>query len=200
MADRCETLRSWRIRGDVISLGQTTKIMGIVNLTPDSFSDGGQFASVSAAIDHALRLESEGADFLDLGGESTRPGAEPVSVADELRRVIPVVEKLASQLRIPLSIDTTKSRVAHEALLAGAAIINDISGLRFDPGMTHVCQQHGAGIVCMHMRGTPQTMQLDPQYDDAVAEISEFFRERRRTLIAAGLSDEQLVWDPGIGF
>ncbi len=190
----------WQIRGGRLCLGERTLVMGIVNVTPDSFSDGGKFLSVAAAVEHALLLENEGADLLDLGGESTRPGAEPVTEEEELNRVIPVVERLAGQIRVPLSIDTTKSRVAREALAAGAAIINDISGLQSDPRMADVCGESGAGVICMHMQGRPQTMQLAPTYQDVVVEVCEFFRERQQTLISAGLAAEQLVWDPGIGF
>ncbi|MDX1966409.1 MAG: dihydropteroate synthase [Planctomycetaceae bacterium] len=190
----------WQIRGGKLRLGERTLVMGIVNITPDSFSDGGKFLAATAAVEHALQLENEGADLLDLGGESTRPGAEPVSELEELRRVIPVVERLAGQVRIPLSIDTTKARVAREALAAGAAIINDISGLRSDPEIADVCREFGAGVICMHMQGTPQTMQHAPTYQDVVAEIAEFFRERQKSLAASGLAAEQLVWDPGVGF
>ncbi|MBI1345406.1 dihydropteroate synthase [bacterium] len=174
--------------------------MGIVNITPDSFSDGGQWFDSSRAIDHALQLAADGAEILDLGGESTRPGAEPVLLSDELRRVMPVVEALASQVGVPLSIDTMKAEVAREALSAGASIINDISGLRFDPEMVSVCCESRAGVVCMHMQGTPQTMQQAPTYTDVVREICDFFSHREHELVQQGLSSEQLVWDPGVGF
>lgn len=195
-----QVMFDWQIRGGRLRLGERTFVMGIVNITPDSFSDGGKFLAVTAAVEHAIQLENEGADLLDLGGESTRPGAEPVSELEELRRVIPVVERLAGQVRIPLSIDTTKARVAREALIAGAAIINDISGLRSDPEIADVCREFGAGVICMHMQGTPQTMQQAPTYQAVVAEIAEFFRERQKSLTASGLGAEQLVWDPGVGF
>lgn len=174
--------------------------MGIVNVTPDSFSDGGQFLSTSAAVDHALSLVAQGADLIDLGGESTRPGAEPVSETEELRRIVPVVQRLAAETSIPISIDTTKAGVARECLIAGAAIVNDISGLRFDPQMLDVCCELQAGVVCMHMQGTPQTMQQSPHYDDVVGEIAGFFSERDATFRQSGLTSEQLVWDPGVGF
>jgi dihydropteroate synthase len=191
---------AWRIRGREIVLGGRPKLMGIVNVTPDSFSDGGRFLDPKAAVDHALSLIAEGADILDIGGESTRPGAQPASLADELRRVVPVVERLALQSTVPISVDTYKSEVAREALQAGASIINDISGLQFDPAMVTVCREFAAGVVCMHIQGTPQTMQLAPHYDDVVREVSEFCGQRLKALVGCGLSAEQIVWDPGIGF
>jgi len=174
--------------------------MGIVNATPDSFSDGGKFLAADAAVEHALKLVDEGADFLDIGGESTRPGAEIVSSEEESRRVIPVVERLAARTQVPISIDTTKSQVARGALEAGAQIVNDISGLRFDARMIEVCRQFSCGIVCMHMQGTPQTMQLDPHYSDVVTEIGDFFTERLRTFADAGIPPERVALDPGVGF
>lgn len=190
----------WAIRGRRLAWTGDPLFMGIVNVTPDSFSDGGQFLSTSAAVDHALELVAQGADLIDLGGESTRPGAETVSAAEELRRVVPVVQRLAEQISIPLSIDTTKAQVARESLAAGAAIVNDISGLRFHPQMIEVCCEMGAGVVCMHMQGTPQTMQQAPHYDDVVGEIAAFLTERHATFLQSGLTSEQLVWDPGVGF
>lgn len=192
--------RIWSICGQRIELTETPHFMGIVNVTPDSFSDGGQFLDASAAVDQALKLEAEGADYLDIGGESTRPGSEPVSTAEELRRVIPVLIQLAEQARVPLSIDTSKSQVAAEALAAGATIVNDISGLQFDPQMAAVCAAHHAGVICMHIQGTPQTMQIAPQYADVTREVGEYFRQRLQVLNDAGISAEQIVWDPGIGF
>jgi dihydropteroate synthase len=174
--------------------------MGIVNLTPDSFSDGGRNLDPDQAVEHALRLEDEGADILDLGAESTRPGATPVSLDEELRRLLPVVERLAARVRIPLSIDTYKAEVARKTLAAGAKIINDISGLQFDPEMLHVIAQSRAGVVCMHIQGTPQTMQQSPQYGDVVAEIADYFRERLTWMESANIAREQIVFDPGIGF
>ena len=192
--------RNWIIRGGVLELGGLPKLMGIVNVTPDSFSDGGRFSSTQAAVDHALALVDQGADILDLGGESTRPGAAKVPLDEELRRVVPVVEKLIERVSIPISIDTTKAGVARAALQAGAAIINDISGLRFDPEMVEVCREYSAGVVCMHMQGTPETMQQAPAYENVVHEIVAFFEERRGELCRQGLTEEQLVWDPGVGF
>lgn len=177
-----------------------TKLMGIVNVTPDSFSDGGQFDSVSAAVEHALRLVEEGADILDIGGESTRPGAAPVSLDEELRRVVPVVRELARQTQTPISIDTSKAEVARQCLEAGAAIVNDISGLTFDADMPHVCRESSCGVIVMHIQGTPQTMQADPHYDDVVAEVCRHFSRRLEDLEAAGIARERIVLDPGIGF
>ena len=174
--------------------------MGILNATPDSFSDGGKFTTVDLAVEHGLRLVSEGADILDIGGESTRPGAEPVSLDEELRRVIPVVERLAAQVTVPISVDTTKAEVARRAIQSGATIVNDISGLRFDPGMVNVCVENPCGVICMHIQGTPQTMQLDPHYDDVVEEICTDFALRLQSLEAAGLPRERIVIDPGVGF
>lgn len=176
----------------------TTKplIMGIVNVTPDSFSDGGKHTGV----EHGLKLASEGADILDIGGESTRPGAEPIPLHEELRRVIPVIEALAKQTDIPLSVDTSKAEVAQRAIDAGATIINDVTGLRGDPNMVQVAAKTAAGIVVMHMRGTPKTMQLNPHFDDVVKEINDFFAERIRTLTAWEIKPEAIAIDPGIGF
>ena len=174
--------------------------MGIVNVTPDSFSDGGKFLDPSAAIAHGLQLVADGADILDIGGESTRPGAEPVSEREELRRVIPVIEALAQQVFIPLSIDTMKARVAREALRAGASVVNDVSGLLADPQMESVCAATDCGLIVMHMQGSPQTMQLTPSYLDVVAEVRGFFEARLRDLTAAGIAAERIMFDPGIGF
>ncbi|WP_237229191.1 dihydropteroate synthase [Rubinisphaera sp. JC750] len=182
------------------TLGDRPHLMGIVNVTPDSFSDGGNFLDPQRAVDHALQLVEEGADILDLGGESTRPGAEPVSLDDELRRVLPVVELLAEQTDVPLSIDTTKAEVARRCLQAGAEIINDISGLTFDDDMPDVCAEYEAGIVCMHIKGTPQTMQQNPTYEDCVQEIRDWLQARLEFLESRGLKAEQTIIDPGIGF
>jgi dihydropteroate synthase len=175
-------------------------MMGIVNVTPDSFSDGGQFLDANRAIAHGLQLAGEGAEIIDVGGESTRPGAELVSEAEELRRVLPVIEGLASAVKIPISIDSQKPVVAREAVKAGAAIINDIAANRNDLEMWEVAARSGAGYILMHMQGTPQTMHLAPAYDDVVAEVSEFFEERLRRLEEGGVKREQVLLDPGIGF
>ncbi|GIX03765.1 MAG: dihydropteroate synthase [Planctomycetaceae bacterium] len=190
----------WKIRGRDLDLLETPKIMGILNVTPDSFSDGGCWFSRERALDHAEQLVSEGADILDVGGESTRPGAAPVPLDEELRRVIPVIEQVAVRFNIPISVDTYKAEVAKQALQAGAHIVNDISGLRFDPNMVAVCAEFHAGVVCMHIQGTPQTMQQAPMYDDVVRDICAYFRERESFLIDNGVTREQIVWDPGIGF
>jgi dihydropteroate synthase len=176
------------------------RVMGIVNLTPDSFSDGGQFLRREAALAQAHRLVAEGADLLDLGGESSRPGADAVSLDEELRRVIPVVEAIVSELSIPLSIDTTKAEVASQALRAGAAIINDISGLRVDSKMADVAASAEAGVVIMHMQGTPATMQINPQYNDVVAEIYDFLARRVDWAVSSGIARQRIAIDPGIGF
>jgi len=175
-------------------------IMGVVNVTPDSFSDGGRFLESSAAVAHALQLIDEGADVLDVGGESTRPNAAPVSEAEELRRVLPVIERLASQIKVPISIDTMKPGVARAALKAGAALVNDVAANRDDSEMWQVVAEAGAGYVVMHMKGTPQTMQQNPVYGDVVAEVADFFSERLAKLNAFGIGAERVVLDIGIGF
>ncbi len=174
--------------------------MGIVNVTPDSFSDGGRFLDPQAAIALGLQLVADGAAILDIGGESTRPGAEPVSESEELRRVIPVIEALTQQVLVPLSIDTMKARVAREALQAGASVVNDVSGLLADPEMESVCAASDCGLIVMHRQGTPPTMQLAPTYVDVVAEVRRFFENRLRDLTAAGIAAERIMFDPGIGF
>jgi dihydropteroate synthase len=174
--------------------------MGIINVTPDSFSDGGKFLDASAAVAHALKLAGQGAEILDIGGESTRPGAEPVSETEELRRVLPVIEQLAGQVKIPLSIDTMKPAVARAALEAGASIVNDIAANRDNDAMRRVVAEYQAGYVCMHAQGTPQTMQENPVYADVVGEVGDFFRERLKKLKAEGVPADQVVLDVGIGF
>jgi dihydropteroate synthase len=175
-------------------------LMGIVNVTPDSFYDGGRFATASAAVSHALQLAGEGADMIDVGGESSRPGAAPVTESEELKRVIPVIEQLAGRLSIPISIDTVKAAVAREALRAGASVINDIGANRSDEAMWRLAAESGAGYVAMHMQGSPQTMQLNPSYADVTREINEFFGERLSRLRACGVNTEQVALDVGIGF
>ena len=174
--------------------------MGILNVTPDSFSDGGRFGSPEGAVEHALRMAEEGADLIDVGGESTRPGSPPVPAAEELRRVMPVIEGLRGRLPVPISIDTSKAEVAREASGAGAAIVNDVTALRGDPAMAQVAREAGAGVVLMHMQGTPATMQDDPRYGDVVAEVAAFLRERLGAAQDAGIPAERIVLDPGIGF
>ncbi len=175
-------------------------IMGIVNVTPDSFSDGGRYLSAEAAVAHALTLAGEGADLLDIGGESTRPGAAPVSEAEELARVLPVFSGLAGRVSVPLSIDTQKPAVARAAIGAGASIVNDTAAHRAPREMWELVAATGAGYVCMHSQGTPQTMQAAPHYDDVVGELRAFFAERLRGLAQAGVRAEQVVLDVGIGF
>ena len=193
-------VRSWRLRSVRLEFTQVPRLMGIVNVTPDSFSDGGRYFSSQRAIDHALQLVDEGADLLDVGGESTRPYAEPVSDAEEIARVLPVVSALCQQARVPISIDTRKAAVAEAALEAGAELINDITGLTGDPRMVDVALRFGAGVCAMHMQGTPQTMQDNPQYHDVVQEIAAYLAQRRDLLLAAGVNPEHICLDPGIGF
>ncbi|MFO0908552.1 MAG: dihydropteroate synthase [Isosphaeraceae bacterium] len=178
----------------------TPRIMGIVNVTPDSFSDGGRFNRVEAASAQAGRLVAEGADLLDVGGESSRPGAEPVPLDDELRRVIPAIEAIAAEHTLPISVDTMKAQVARRAIAAGACIINDITSLTGDPEMVRVAADTGAGVVLMHMAGTPQTMQIDPRYDDVVIEVYDYLARRVEQVEAAGIGRDRIAVDPGIGF
>lgn len=193
------TERSWRIRGRSLPLGRRTLVMGIVNVTPDSFSDGGKFLRPDAAIQHGLRLVEEGADVLDIGGESTRPGSDAVPEAEEQRRVLPVIEGLARFAPVPLSVDTRRASVADAALKAGAHIINDVTSLA-DPDMLHVVRDHQAGLVLMHMLGEPKTMQEAPQYQDVVAEVSSFLAERAGRAEAGGVPHDSIMLDPGLGF
>ncbi len=175
-------------------------IMGIVNVTPDSFSDGGRFLDPSAAVDHALRLVAEGAEIIDVGGESTRPRAEPVSETEELRRVVPVLEALSGRVAIPISIDTMKAGVARAAVELGASIVNDVGANRGAPEMARLLAETGAGYVCVHMQGMPQSMQTQPAYEDVVREVGQFFSARLRQLEDCGVEREQVIFDPGIGF
>jgi dihydropteroate synthase len=196
----------WRLRTRSLELPfpggglRRPLVMGIVNVTPDSFSDGGRHSGIDEAVAHGLALAAEGADLLDVGGESTRPFAEPVTEAEELRRVAEVVRRLAAESGLPVSIDTSKAAVAKRAVDLGAEIINDVTGLEGDPHMIDVARESGAGVCAMHMRGTPQTMQLDPRYDDVVAEIHAYLTARRDALVAAGIPLDRLCLDPGIGF
>jgi dihydropteroate synthase len=175
-------------------------VMGIVNVTPDSFSDGGKFLNADAAVARALLLVGQGAEVLDIGGESTRPNAEPVNEADELRRVIPVIEQLVRQIKIPISIDSMKPPVVRAALQAGASIVNDVAANRSDDAMWKVVAEFASGYICMHAQGTPQTMQRNPVYRDVVGEVGEFFAERLEKLNEAGVASDQVVLDIGIGF
>ena len=183
-------------------LVERTYIMGVLNITPDSFSDGGKYfdskVNIDRVVEDAVRMEQEGADFLDVGGESTRPGAEEVSLDEELERVIPVIETLKQKVSIPLSIDTYKSEVADEALKAGAVIVNDISGFRFDERMPEVTAKYSASCILMHIKGTPKNMQKDPQYDNVVQEVYDYLGESVKMAENAGI--KQIITDVGIGF
>lgn len=196
----------WRLRTRSLELphagGRVRRplVMGIVNVTPDSFSDGGRHPSVESAVAHGLALVAEGADILDVGGESTRPYAEPVPLDEELRRVVEVVRRLSQESGLPVSIDTSKAAVAARAVECGAEIINDVTGLEGDPDMLGVARDTGAGVCAMHMQGTPQTMQIDPHYCDVVEEIHAYLAARRDTLLSAGIDREKICLDPGIGF
>lgn len=183
-----------------LELGPKTCIMGILNATPDSFSDGGRFNTFETAVKQGLKLVKDGAGILDIGGESSRPFAEPVSEQEELDRVIPVIEKLAPMIDIPISIDTVKSKVAREALNAGAAIINDISAFEKDPAMADLAVETEAPVILMHMRGTPETMQIDPSYNDLMLEITAYLEKRAAFAIQKGIEKSKIILDPGIGF
>jgi dihydropteroate synthase len=189
----------WQLRDRALLIGSRPLVMGIVNVTPDSFSDGGKWFTPAAAIAHALTLVDQGADLLDIGGESTRPGAEPVSLEEELHRVVPVVTAVTRSTATPISIDTRKAAVARACLEAGAVIVNDVSGFR-DEAMIAVAREFRAGTVVMHMRGEPPTMQHDPRYADVVAEVTSYLQERLRVLGESGIPPEAVCLDPGIGF
>lgn len=190
----------WRFRHGSLMLGDKTRLMGIINVTPDSFSDGGRYATVEAAVAHAQQLVAEGADILDIGGESTRPGAQTVDEAEELARVIPVVEAVARVVDVPLSIDTYKASVAEAALAAGAVIVNDISGFRFDARMPEVIARHSAGVVVMHSRGTPGALHGLSPVPDILAEVMASFERSLVVAGAAGIAPDSVVLDPGLGF
>lgn len=193
---------SWRLRTTTLQFDRLPALMGIVNVTPDSFSDGGSFVDPAFAVEHGLRLVAAGANILDIGGESTRPNAEPVSEAEELRRVVTVVQALAEQTNVPISIDTSKARVAEEAVAAGAQIINDVTGLEGDPRMAEVASRTGVGVCAMHMRGTPKTMldERNVQYDDVVKDILNYLKSRLNALMKIGVAADRICLDPGIGF
>lgn len=175
-------------------------IMGVLNVTPDSFSDGGEFFATEAAVDHGIEMAHGGADIIDIGGESTRPGAQPVSPDDELGRVLPVVEQLGKAISAHLSIDTSKAPIARAALEAGAVIINDVTGGRGDPEMFALAAEKQAAIILMHMQGTPQTMQRNPIYKDVVVEVADFFRQQYDRAVRSGIDPRCIAFDPGIGF
>jgi dihydropteroate synthase len=191
---------TWRLRTRTLAFTSRPAVMGIVNVTPDSFSDGGRYHEIDRAVEHALRLADEGAEILDIGGESTRPYSTPVDVAEELRRVVPVIERVAKRTNVPISIDTSKSAVARAAIDAGAEIINDVTALTGDLVMIEVATQTGAGVCAMHMRGTPQTMQDDPTYSDVVQDVLDYLAQRRDALLEAGIDRERICLDPGVGF
>ncbi|MFK7737268.1 MAG: dihydropteroate synthase [Pirellulaceae bacterium] len=190
----------WKLRTTTLQFGERPLLMGILNVTPDSFSDGGDYFSPSQAAERALRMEDDGADILDIGGESTRPYSEPVDESEELRRIEPVLAAIADRVSIPISIDTTKSAIAKVALDLGAEIINDISGLEKDPSMAPLAAASKAGICAMHMQGSPQDMQDDPKYDDVVEDVFTYLIARRDQLLRAGIEAERICLDPGIGF
>ena len=194
--------KTYRLRwaGFDVEFGHRTRIMGVVNVTPDSFSDGGKFLTTKAAVAQGRQLAADGADILDIGGESTRPFADPVPVYEEIERVIPVIDQLATKISIPISIDTMKAEVARQAINAGASIINDISSLRFDPDLGAVAADCGAPIVLMHMLGSPRTMQVSPSYSDLIGEISDFLQDAIARAEQQGIAKSNIIIDPGIGF
>lgn len=195
-----ERAKQWQLRTRVLELPRRPLLLGIVNVTPDSFSDGGRYLNVDAALDHARSLVADGADLLDVGGESTRPGAAPVSEAEEADRILPVIRVLAGELAVPISVDTRKAGVARAAIEVGAEIVNDISGCEGDSQMIDVVGEAGVGVCVMHMQGTPETMQRNPEYGDVVTEVRDYLRGRRDALVAAGVKPERICVDPGIGF
>jgi dihydropteroate synthase len=192
--------RIWKIGGHVFNVSRHGLIMGVLNVTPDSFSDGGKFFALEKAIEHGMKMASEGADIVDVGGESTRPGAEPVAADEELHRVIPVIEKLRAKIEAPISIDTSKSDVARAAIQAGASIINDVTGGRGDREMLPLIAETKSACIIMHMQGTPQTMQIQPRYSDVVSEIADFFRQQYTRAIGCNIDPMAIAFDPGIGF
>ena len=190
----------WKVRGQSLDLTHRALLMGIVNVTPDSFSDGGSFLDPLAACKQGLKLVEEGADILDIGGESTRPGSHSVPLEEEIQRVIPVIQRLRQETKALISIDTNKAAVAQAAMDAGADIINDITGLRGDENMPRVVSQSGAGVIIMHMKGTPRTMQDAPAYQDIMSEIGDFFRQSVALALSSGIDPMSIALDPGIGF
>ena len=190
----------WRLRTKTLAAGRIPLLMGVVNVTPDSFSDGGRFFEPAAATEHGLRLAAEGAAVLDVGGQSTRPGAAPITAEEELRRVLPVIVALCEQTGTPISVDTSSAKVAAECLDAGAEAINDVTALTGDPGLAALVASSGCGVCAMHMQGTPQTMQIHPRYGDVVQEVLAWLAARRAALVAAGIAPDRIALDPGIGF
>jgi dihydropteroate synthase len=190
----------WRIAGRTVDLSERAMIMGVLNVTPDSFSDGGEFFTTAKAVEQGKRMATEGAQIIDVGGESTRPGAEAVSADEELARVLPVIEQLRASVAAFLSIDTSKATVARAALDAGASIINDVTGGRADPEMMALAAESGAAFIIMHMQGTPRTMQAAPHYEDVVSEVTNFFRQQYERALECGIDSMAIAFDPGIGF
>ena len=192
--------RIWKVGERVFNVSRQGLIIGVLNVTPDSFSDGGKFLELEKAIEQGVKMAAEGADMIDVGGESTRPGAEPVAAGEELRRVIPVIEKLKAKIDVPISIDTSKTEVAHAAIEAGASIVNDITGARGDHGMLPLIAETKSAFIIMHMQGTPRTMQNRPQYEDVVSEVANFFRQQYARAIECSVDPMAIAFDPGIGF
>jgi len=192
--------RIWKIGERVFNVSRQGLIMGVLNVTPDSFSDGGKFVSPEKAIEHGVKMASERADIIDIGGESTRPGAEPVAAGEELRRVILVIEKLRAKIDVPISIDTSKAEVACAAIQAGASVVNDVTGGRGDERMLPLIAETNSALIIMHMQGTPRTMQNQPRYSDVVSEIADFFRQQYACAIGSSIDPMAIAFDPGIGF
>src|SRR2546428_1783476 len=192
--------RQWKIGDRIFDLSRQGLIMGILNVTPDSFSDSGKFFTVEKAVEHGLRIVREGAQIIDVGGESTRPGAEPVAAEEELRRVIPVIEQLSAKIDTVISIDTSKAQVARAAIQAGASIVNDVTGGRGDEGMLRLIAETNSAFIIMHMQETPRTMQIQPRYADVISEIADFFRQQYARAIECGVDPMAIAFDPGIGF
>src|SRR5438876_436291 len=192
--------RQWKIVERVFDLSRQGLIMGVLNVTPDSLSDGGKFLTTEKAVEHGMQMAAEGADLIDVGGESTRPGAEPVAAEEELHRVIPVIEKLRPKIHIPISIDTSKAQVASAAIETGASIVNDVTGGRGDEEMLPLVAETKSAFIIMHMQGNPRTMQLEPRYADVASEVADFFRQQYARAIECGSDPMAIAFDPGIGF
>jgi len=192
--------RQWRIAGRVVDLSRHGLIMGVLNVTPDSFSDGGKFFTIEKAVEHGLTMVADGAHIIDVGGESTRPGAAPVAVEEEARRVVPVIKELRAKIDVVISIDTSKAQVARAAIVAGASIVNDVTGARSDKAMMPLVAETKAAFIIMHMQGNPRTMQADPRYVDVVSDVADFFRQQYARAIDWGIDPMAIAFDPGIGF
>jgi dihydropteroate synthase len=190
----------WKVDGKIIDLTNRAMVMGVLNVTPDSFSDGGEFFATNAAVKHGLEMARSGADIVDIGGESTRPGSKPISANEEIERVLPVIEQIARSVSIHLSTDTSKTAVARAAIEAGASIINDETGGRGDPAKLPLAAEEGVALIIMHMQGTPETMQAKPIYEDVVGEVADFFRQQFAQAVRCGVDPMRIAFDPGIGF